>query len=495
MATPARTQKQIAERYKGNLTYYRLRHPWRMARWCVSFIAIVGGLAGILFYQRLIFQKRASEEFFSAGTLSSHHAQFEQDCSRCHDKNAATGNALTPAKFSSVLKDRFQHGLDFASIDNRCERCHEDEHPPIGMKKEYDVHEPNVVDKRACSICHAEHLGHGPMKRVADSQCATCHNDPGVMEASAKKGLTLPAAVFEHRRPGQGQIVPAVERPKQGYTRVFASFHRDPANGGHPEFQLIRDKTADPDTLKFNHSRHFANDIPPVKGQKLDCNFCHKPDPEGRFYLRINFEAHCQSCHALQFDERNPSLHLPHGEVNLVRTFLRTLPAQYAELARSQPNNATPSRDVKTFVAQQMNGLRRQFGSDEAFERAVFFETNPYKREDAAPSKANFSGCAHCHAVKAEGRIPVITPPVLIDRWMWRANFTHAKHTSVSCEDCHHQARTSQLTSDVLMPAKQNCVVCHSPEKKKVSSDCITCHTYHEPGQPVRLEVQADVRR
>jgi Cytochrome c7 and related cytochrome c len=489
MATPARTQKQIAERYKGNLTYYKLRHPWRVARFCASFVAIVGGLGAILFYQGLIFQKRASEQFFSAGRISSHHAQFEQDCSRCHDKNAAIGNDLTPAKFTGVLKDRFKRGLDFASIDNRCERCHEDEHPPVGMKKEYDVHEPNVVDKRACSICHMEHLGPGPMKRVADSQCATCHNDPGVMEASARKGTTLPAAVFEVRRPAQGHL-PAVSRPAQGYTQVFASFHR-----GHPEFQLIRDKTPDPDTLKFNHSRHFANDIPPVKGQKLDCNYCHKPDPQGRFYLRINFEAHCQSCHALQFDERNPSLHLPHGDVNLVRTFLRTLPAQYAELARSQPNKTVPSSDVKTFIAQQMNGLRRQFGSDEAFERAVFFETSPYKREDAAPSKANFSGCAHCHDVKTEGRIPVITPPVLIDRWILRANFTHAKHTSVSCESCHHQARTSQLTADVLMPSKQNCIVCHSPETKKVSSDCITCHTYHEPGQPVRLEVQADVRR
>jgi hypothetical protein len=494
MATPARTQKQIAERYKGNLTYYKLRHPWRVARFCVSFIAIVGGLAGILFYQGLIFQKRASEEFFSTGRISSHHAQFEQDCSRCHDKTAVIGNEITAAKFNAVLKDRFRHGLDFAAIDNRCERCHEDERPTLGLKKEYDVHEPNVIDKRACSICHVEHLGPGPMKRVADSQCATCHNDAQIMAASAQKGMTLPAAIFEVRRPGHGQVVPMTVRPKGGYTQVFASFHRDASRGGHPEFQLIREKTADPDTLKFNHSRHFANDIPPVKGQKLECIYCHKADPQGRFYLRINFEAHCQSCHALQFDERNPSLHLPHGDVNLVRTFLRTLPAQYAELARTQ-GKAGDYNDVKTFVAQQMNGLRRQFGSDEAFERTIFFETSPYKREEAAPSRANFSGCAHCHTVKMEGRSPVVTPPVQIDRWMLRANFTHAKHDSVSCEDCHQHARTSQLTADVLMPAKQNCVVCHSPETKKISSDCITCHTYHEPGQPVRLEVQVSLRR
>lgn len=486
MATPGRTQKQIAERYKGNLGYYKRKHPWRVARFIVSFLALAGGLAVIIVYQNRIFRKQASEEFFSSGRISSHHAKYEQDCAQCHDKSAAMGDALTFAKFKSVLQDRFHHGIDFHSIDLRCEACHE-KNPPFGTKKEYDLHEPNVVENRACSICHQEHLGPGPMKKVADVQCASCHNDRAIMEASAKKGTTLPREVF-HLRPQQPQqIVFERPRPAIGYTQVFASFSRE-----HPEFQLIREKATDPDTLRFNHARHFGSDIPPVKGQKLDCNYCHKADPQGRFYERINFEAHCQSCHALQFDERNPRLHLPHGDVNLVRTFLRTLPAQYAELARTQNEKAPGYSDVKTFVAQQMNGLRRQFGSDAAFENAVFLETDPYKKEDAAPTKANFSGCAHCHAVKMEGRIPLVTKPVLVDRWMPQANFNHAKHASVSCEECHAQARQSRETSQVLMPDKAKCVACHSPETKKVSSDCITCHTYHAPGQLVKIDVRAE---
>src|SRR3954466_6036113 len=125
MATPARTQKQIAERSKGNLTYYKLRHPWRAARFCAAFIAIVGGIGAIFFYQGLIFQKRASEEFFSAGIISSHHAQFEQDCLCYADKTAPRGSELTPAKFNSVLSDRFRHGLNFAWMRNRCDRCDE----------------------------------------------------------------------------------------------------------------------------------------------------------------------------------------------------------------------------------------------------------------------------------------------------------------------------------------------------------------------------------
>ena len=43
------------------------------------------------------------------------------------------------------------------------------------------------------------------------------------------------------------------------------------------------------------------------------------------------------------------------------------------------------------------------------------------------------------------------------------------------------------------MPAKANCVTCHSP-KGKVVSECITCHTYHAPPQVVAVDVHADTR-
>jgi hypothetical protein len=489
MPTPGRTQKQIAERYKGNLGYYKRKHPWRAARFCVSFIALAGGAIWIFLYQEAIFRHRVSEEFFSSGKISSQHAKYEQDCAQCHDKNAAMGRDLTLAKFKSVLKDRFHHGLDFKSIDLKCQQCHET-NPPFGTAKKYDLHEPNVVENRSCSICHQEHLGPGSMKRVADLQCASCHNDRAIMDASAKKGATLPPDVFHLRPHPAEQIVFEVARPPRGYTEVFPSFV-----DAHPEFQLIRQKARDPDVLRFNHQRHFGNDIPPVNGQKLDCNYCHKPEPGGRFYQRISFAANCQACHALLFDKNNPQLHLPHGDVNLVRTFLRTLPAQYAEFARTQPQNAGRYQDVKVFVAQQMNQLRAQFGSDAEFERAVFFETDPYKphRQAAAATRGNFAGCAFCHEVKTgTGGGPVVTKPILVDRWMPQANFNHAKHASVKCDDCHH-ATQSRETVDVLMPAKANCVTCHSP-KGKVASDCITCHAYHAPGQVVKVEVRADAQ-
>ena len=82
---------------------------------------------------------------------------------------------------------------------------------------------------------------------------------------------------------------------------------------------------------------------------------------------------------------------------------------------------------------------------------------------------------------------------------MPQAKFNHAKHQidpitggKLDCNKCH-RALVSRETSDVLMPAKADCVTCHSP-KGKVVSECITCHTYHAPAQVVAADVHADAR-
>ena len=259
------------------------------------------------------------EDFFSSGKISSNHAAFAQDCAKCHGRSAAFADGVTFAALREVTKDQFRHGIDFTSIDRKCETCHQ----------RHSLHEPNVVENRACSIS-TRTPGPDRMRPATNKDCAACHNNAAVMEASAKKGAQLSPVLFQlfrKRSPLSQQVVFETPRPTRGYTQVISSFAQD-----HPEFQLIREKAHDPDVLRFNHQRHFASDIPPVsKGHKLDCDYCHKPNPDGRFYQRVSFEANCQACHALLFDKNNPQLHIPHGDVNLVRTFLRTLPAQYGD--------------------------------------------------------------------------------------------------------------------------------------------------------------------
>ena len=461
MAKPSRTQKQIAERYKGNLGYYRRLHPWRRTRLIVSLLTIFGGLLAILLFPRC-----GRETFFNAGKISTSHAKFANDCAKCHDRYVAAG------KFSEVLRDRFRNGVAIEAIDRKCETCHQ----------QHSFHEANVVQNQSCSACHQEHRGLSNLRLVASSQCATCHNNSATMTASAQKGMSIPRDVF-HRHPHSAQqVVFELPRPPQGFTNTFASFSQ-----AHPEFQLKRVNARDPDALRFNHQRHFASDIPPVNGQKLDCNYCHQLQPDGRFYQRISFAANCQACHSLQFDSRNPDMRIPHGNVGLVRTFLRSLPAQYADYARLK--KGIPEREVSGFVAQQIKQLRDQFHSGDELERAVFFTKDPYKPQQTmgAAARGNFTGCAFCHEVKpvANGA-PTITKPFLVDRWMPQANFNHAKHQvdpatqkPLDCNICH-QATQSRETSDVLMPAKANCVICHS-QQGKIVAECVTCHTYHAP--------------
>ena len=467
MAKLGRTQKQIAERYKGNLGYYNKPHPWRRARMLVSLLTICGGLFGIWF-----FYKRGHESFFNVGKISANHAGFADNCAACHDKSLMIGGRLTPAKFKAVLGERFRHGVAFEPIDRKCQSCHQ----------QHTFHEPNVVENRSCSACHQEHQGPAPMKLVASSNCLSCHGNGQVMEAAAQKGMQLPPNLFQGRHPyPPQQVVFELPRPSRGFTQVFQSFWTD-----HPEFQLNYEKAKnpkvrDPDVLRFNHQRHFAADIPAVNGQKLDCNYCHRPDPDGRFYQRISFNANCQACHSLQFDARNPDLKIPHGDVALVRTFLRTLSAQYGDYGRLK-KGIGGDKELGSYVAQQIRQLREQFHTGEQLERAVFFTTNPYKpQEKMAPAvRANFAGCAFCHDVKeSRNAAPEITKPILVDRWMIRSDFNHAKHTSVKCDECHH-ASQSRDTADILMPAKANCVTCHSPAGK-VSAECIMCHQFHAP--------------
>ena len=465
------TQKQIAKRYEDKVTVRHTRTPWRRTRFWLSLLAIIGGGAAIY-----LAQERTPPAFFNTGPLSRHHSALEQDCASCHQPES-----IEPTRFVQVLNDRFRNGApSFERIDQACQTCHQ----------QHAFHAPNVVDNRSCSACHKEHQGPGPMQAPTSLDCASCHNDPDIMQASARLGRQLPSTHFRlnpkvanttRGRPMTLQL----PRPVDGYTAAFASF-----SDGHPPFQLHRENIREPDHLRFNHQLHMTGrGIPPTeRGTKLDCNYCHKPEPNGRYMQRVSFEANCQACHSLQFDVKNPDFQLPHGDAALVRTFLRTLPAQYAEFARRK-RGLTNDTKVGEFTAQQLRDLLSQFRSGEELERTVFFTKNPYattQQADAA-TRAKYTGCAYCHEVKqgagASYPIPEIVRHQVIDRWMPHAHFNHAKHASVSsCRDCHTTAESSQLTSDVLMPTQASCVSCHSPTGVAAkSSECSTCHTYHAP--------------
>lgn len=446
------TQKQIAQRFKGNLDYFRKAHYWRRLRfWTILLVSLVGTAVMAFFY--FSGRKPGREGMYNPGPISQHHSQFANVCSQCHEPPQKSLAGAT-------LK------LTNAGIDPLCEKCH----------ARHSFHQPNVVHERSCTVCHQEHQGGGPMAAPGDWQCLRCHGDAHEMAASADKGKTLAPAAFDYR-PSAGWSIFKTLRPANGFTATFTSFATD-----HPEFRVIADRLRETNTLKFNHKRHLAetNDIPLVNGQRLDCAFCHQPGPGGAFFQRISYERNCHVCHSLQFDENNPELTLPHGRAEHVRAFLRSLPTHYAELAQRNVNTA--KAEVDDFVAKQMLRLRDQFVDGTNLEREIFFSA----LRKAPDGRTKFDGCATCHEVKPNSvAVPLITQPSIPDRWMIRAHFHHAKHASVACAKCHDALKSSD-TADVIMPAKTSCVECHGP-KGRVASNCSFCHSYHAPLATTKL--------
>src|SRR5690554_3772614 len=80
MADAKSTQKQIAEKYKDNLDYYRRGHIWRHLRLLAFGIAVLGSVAMVFGFRHW-----GKEEFFSTGPISTNHARFANQCEVCHD--------------------------------------------------------------------------------------------------------------------------------------------------------------------------------------------------------------------------------------------------------------------------------------------------------------------------------------------------------------------------------------------------------------------------
>ena len=307
------------------------------------------------------------------------------------------------------------------------------------------------------------------------------------MDASYEKGQRLAPSAFVFR-PSLGRLLFQAPRPERGYTQVFRSF------ADHPEFQVIREHLRETNSLKFNHQRHFAADIPSWNGKKLECASCHRSDASGQFHLKISYETNCKSCHSLQFDPTNPKLLVPHGNAEAVHAFLRSLPTQYADYGRRE-KGIRSQRDLETFVRVQLGQLREQMLSVDELEQKIFFTAKrwaPGGRVGNLPDEGKplFYGCAYCHEVKSNTNgAAIVTFPAIPDRWLVRGSFNHGKHTAINCDRCHN-ATKSQETAEILLPSKSTCAECHSPSGG-VAHSCSICHSYHMPTKPTQVAVSA----
>jgi hypothetical protein len=389
--------------------------------------------------------------FINPGTVSEPHSgaafaalaatnHLNQSCGACHVAGSTGPSGMVTAALHAepgvlgLKKLALAKPAEPTAIDESCVKCH------AGR----NFHQPSALPI-SCAFCHAEHQGI-KLAATTDASCNFCHGDTAKMAAA--------------RNP-----------------KLVNHFADD-----HPQFKFITEKLRDPDTLKFNHALHLTGTTIPnlPGGAKLDCAFCHQPDAAGALMKPVAFEKNCRVCHSLQFDPETPQLQLPHGNIDFVSAYLRSLPKQYLDLAVK-----AGSTDANDFAAKKLAGLRTQFGRGEELERRVFFSTATVGPEAqvgtlSGATRSLFPGCAYCHEVKttASGSAQ-ITKPVQVERWLAQVMFNHAKHAGVSCAQCH-DAVHSKDTADILLPARETCATCHSP-RGGVADTCAECHTYHKP--------------
>ncbi len=93
--------------------------------------------------------------------------------------------------------------------------------------------------------------------------------------------------------------------------------------------------------------------------------------------------------------------------------------------------------------------------------------------------------CSYCHTVSKDPQAATggwqIAPVRVAGAWYGKARFSHVKHTTMKCADCH-AADLSHSSADLLIPEITNCRQCHAGEhaKEKLGSTCIDCHGFHE---------------
>ncbi|MGC1187930.1 MAG: hypothetical protein WA871_11120 [Candidatus Acidiferrales bacterium] len=426
-----RTTKKLAQRI--DLNYFRRAAPLRQWRNRLSFSALAIALLWVGYYAA-----RRDSAVYSAGQLSAAHAVFSNHCGACH--------VTVPGVF-------FRREVS----DHACLDCHDG-----------PIHQASQTFTPACASCHADHRGAIRLAEVRDASCTQCHAN-----LETRAGLAH-------------------------YVTHIESFSSD-----HPEFAVLRSGAPDPTTLRFNHALHMLSNLAGPNGHvQLVCGDCHRLAsgaradaaaeivPSSPRMAPATYAATCASCHTLQFDKRFAD-QVPHDTpehihalvVTKFQAYIAAHPAELRELR--QPNRDLPRRPVSAdyrLLTPPEWVAEHTAEAEDLLWRKTCKECHTL---DFAPGQLQASAAASrtmaANAPLANFVLPSVAPSNITRRFFPLAKFDHAQHQLVTCESCHAGARTSQQSSDILLPGIATCRQCHHEGPQTAEARCFECHTYHDP--------------
>jgi predicted CXXCH cytochrome family protein len=443
--------------------------PPRMSKRRLSYIGFVGTLLlcllvpispDLLGYSAMPGDKSASDgpedvvrtvsakflQAWNPGPVSRSHQPVGADCHACHQ-------------------------FPFVQVrDLSCIACHKriKEHVPAA---ELTGTQGQAFRDTRCAECHRDHKGMQMAPR-AQEQCADCHRDVKSVAADAKSGK---ATDFRSEHPEFRLSLLDADKPDT-IRRVRQS------------------KPASPDmversNLKFNHKLHLdpggvrdpegKRDVAGMRDAQgratvLKCDDCHQPNEGGRLMTPVSMELHCQRCHSLAFEPKVTKRQAVHGDEAEIATMLREF---YARLALGDvPPDVNPPQDMP----RMRPGAVLTYQERQQVLKIADQKANLVLRELFDTRKV----CSTCHEVtrKADSVGWKVAPVRVAQVWMPQALFSHAKHTAEECTKCHDVSQ-SKDSKHIAMPDIATCRECHvgaRPVSGKVTSDCATCHKFHE---------------
>ncbi len=367
-------------------------------------------------------------------------------------------------------------------IERDCEQCHKESFTRIKDEQCLACHTltdhtkslPAVWAKHPelnfrCETCHIEHDGDDALTARESKLCAGCH---GRLKE-----------VFPDTKSSE---ISSFDMHPQFRVTLLAHPGVAGAEFGSRVSLDDRANLKDPSQIKLNHQVHLKAGLAGPDGPvDLGCNSCHQFAANRQDISPINFEKHCASCHPLEFDPRLPGKSVPHGDPNVVYSYLY---AQYAKLFLATEGTEDPN-DV--FAGRVKPGGR----TVERGEKVEYTRTAVDDKSRATESVLfTRTACYVCHSVtERTGKLSEKTkleqeshyevlPPKIPEHWLPSARFDHGAHQEVACESCHTDVRKSTNTSDVLLPGISNCRNCHQQQSRPslVKSECIMCHSYHD---------------
>jgi predicted CXXCH cytochrome family protein len=342
-----------------------------------------------------------------------------------------------------------------------------------------------MVRDTACTKCHAKTKAHAdPAKfnipALGDARCATCHKDHNGNRGMVSTDQRLCAdchADLKARTKGASEIVDIWDFGK-GHPEFHVNLPGWDAGGAFtPKSMTWTAGLKENSGLKFNHLVHLKTEglNTPDGRRKLACINCHTADAAGAAMKPIAFETMCHECHQLGFDTLAPDREVPHAKIEAV---IYTLDEFYAR--RGLEGGYADAR-APTVVQERRRPGAPPLSRQEQVEALAWARD---RAREAAKTLFTGKACVTCHTVtppSPAGADWKIAPVRVSGVWYVEANFTHDKHVTMDCADCHAAAGKSKASNDLLIPGIDNCRQCHAGANasSKVASTCIACHDYH----------------